>query len=215
MHYHLELWLPSNENVEAQVADILTPYREDNEESDIPSNERFWDWYQIGGRWTSIHNPEYDPEKDERNWEFCTLCNGSGMRTWTHHNEIARNSLFNETSDVKIEPFEKLIPCNACTTGADHTPVIPSKPGWKVKWPTAWADVEYDIMEVEKVPDDLNAFGVMVNGQLGDAYYDQLFVKHIWNGSEIVETDFDGNVKAALSKLGITTGYLVTIDYHS
>ena len=39
-----------------------------------------WDWYQIGGRWTGMLVPYYDPEKDSANRETCTLCNGTGKR---------------------------------------------------------------------------------------------------------------------------------------
>jgi hypothetical protein len=39
----------------------------------------FWDWYQIGGRWTGLFD-SYDPETDPENTETCTLCAGSGKR---------------------------------------------------------------------------------------------------------------------------------------
>ncbi len=32
--------------------------------------EGYWDWYQIGGRWTGALNPEYKPEKDPANKEL-------------------------------------------------------------------------------------------------------------------------------------------------
>jgi hypothetical protein len=39
-----------------------------------------WDWWVIGGRWQGDLDPDYDYEKDERNWETCDLCNGTGDR---------------------------------------------------------------------------------------------------------------------------------------
>jgi len=40
----------------------------------------FWDFYQIGGRWTGAFDG-YDPEKDPANIKVCALCAGSGTRT--------------------------------------------------------------------------------------------------------------------------------------
>jgi len=39
-----------------------------------------WDWWTIGGRWQGDLDPDYDSEKDERNWETCWVCEGTGMR---------------------------------------------------------------------------------------------------------------------------------------
>jgi hypothetical protein len=39
-----------------------------------------WDWWAVGGRWTGVFTPEYDPEKDPRNLEKCNLCEGTGTR---------------------------------------------------------------------------------------------------------------------------------------
>lgn len=38
-----------------------------------------WDWYVIGGRWNGVLD-QYDPTKDERNYEVCRLCRGTGKR---------------------------------------------------------------------------------------------------------------------------------------
>lgn len=34
----------------------------------------YWDWWTVGGRWTGVLKPDYDPEGDERNYSDCTLC---------------------------------------------------------------------------------------------------------------------------------------------
>lgn len=39
-----------------------------------------WDWYQLGGRFTGIFRPHYDPELDPANKETCWLCKGTGKR---------------------------------------------------------------------------------------------------------------------------------------
>ena len=38
-----------------------------------------WDWYEFGGRWTGMYSG-YQPSKDQRNFEKCDICNGTGMR---------------------------------------------------------------------------------------------------------------------------------------
>jgi hypothetical protein len=55
-------------SVEQTVANDMAPYR-----------NLYWDWCQIGGRWTG-HFDGYNPELDPRNIEVCDLCNGTGKR---------------------------------------------------------------------------------------------------------------------------------------
>lgn len=43
--------------------------------------EGFWDWWVIGGRWTGVLDPDYDPSTDPRNFAACWLCHGTGKRT--------------------------------------------------------------------------------------------------------------------------------------
>lgn len=39
-----------------------------------------WDWWQVGGRYTGLLTPDYDPETDPVNQEKCFLCGGTGKR---------------------------------------------------------------------------------------------------------------------------------------
>lgn len=75
MHFHCEVWFPERpENVEAAVTEAMDPFCEEG-------NERgWWDWWQVGGRWTGQHQPGYDPDKDESKKEKCRLCHGTGKR---------------------------------------------------------------------------------------------------------------------------------------
>lgn len=45
------------------------------------SSKSKWDWWTIGGRWQGALDKDYDYTKDERNWETCRICYGSGMRS--------------------------------------------------------------------------------------------------------------------------------------
>lgn len=73
-----------------------------------------WDWYQIGGRWTGMLDPDYDPAKDPRNQAPCELCNGTGMRT----DKVGQD----------IRAKDPTFTCNGC------------KEGVKTRWPSLWVE---------------------------------------------------------------------------
>ncbi len=83
-----------------------------------------WDWWQIGGRWTGLLTPAYDPTEDPANKETCLLCQGTGMR----NDEIGQNFRL-KNPDYK---------CNGCD-GA----------GIKTKWPTSWRRHTGDQVQVK------------------------------------------------------------------
>lgn len=39
----------------------------------------YWDWYDIGGRWTGVLDPEYDPYTDPLNFTDCERCDSTGQ----------------------------------------------------------------------------------------------------------------------------------------
>lgn len=191
MHYHCEIYLTSKEDVTEQVETVLEPY---GEASDT-IQETWWDWWQIGGRWTGIHVPDYKPETDPRNHERCTICHGTGFR----HDALAEKAREGDPSYT----------CNACGTFNTETRKwehsIPDKVGWRVKWPTNWAPFDDDVIEVEKMPVGLTCHTLIVFGVV--------YQQERWDGEKLIK-EWDGNVAAQLVKLGIKTGYLVTVDYH-
>jgi hypothetical protein len=106
MHYLA--YAVTEKGTEKEICDLMEPHRETfNEEDDGCSG--FWDWYQIGGRWTGYLS-DYDPTKDPANHEPCELCAGTGTRNDVHTNYQNR-------------------PCNGCSR--DDTSV-----GIRIKWPT-------------------------------------------------------------------------------
>lgn len=57
----------------------LAPYQENyDEEADALNG--FWDWWQIGGRYTGQWSG-YDPSADPANTEPCPYCHATGTRT--------------------------------------------------------------------------------------------------------------------------------------
>lgn len=71
MHYSNLVIIEKTDDIEGAVKEAMGAHEDQG---------GFWDWYQIGGRWTGTFD-EYDPEKDERNIKTCWLCKGTGKRS--------------------------------------------------------------------------------------------------------------------------------------
>ena len=194
MHYHAEVWLPEASNLEERLEFVMGPHQEAYDD-EADSSTGFWDWYQVGGRWTGEHFPDYDPNKDPANIETCSLCQGTGFR----RDLVGREARLNDRTYT----------CNSCGTFDREKKVWTHGEaglGKCVKWPTSWAFFEGDVVKVKDAPVDLDCFTLLVN--------DQVFSKTIWDGGDFKETGFDGKVLSKLKELGVKDGVLVTVDYH-
>ena len=148
MHFYALVEIPQDaENVKAAVEKAMEPYREGLSESG------FWDWWQIGGRWTGTLDG-YDPRADRRNMRECWLCDGSGLRD----DEAARR--WREKSPG--------YGCNDC----DST-------GIEVKCPTEWARHDGDIATRDAIVDERRPYTLVVGGEAyhreewdGESYVD-------------------------------------------
>ncbi len=72
---HFFVIVISEKGLDDDVFTLLCPHRES-----LDLSKGHWDWYQIGGRYTGVFNPEYDPREDPDNIEICNLCQGTGKR---------------------------------------------------------------------------------------------------------------------------------------
>lgn len=188
MHYHAEIWVPTLENLDQQIEDLMEPHRENDQGSG------FWDWYQIGGRWTGSHD-NYDPTNDRANYEKCFLCNGTGFR--------------DDALGQKAREKSPSYTCNACGTFDGATKKWGYGifgPGLALKFQSHWVRREAEAVPVESITDSLSCY-VLIIGE-------RVFMQKIWDGQNYVPTGFDGNVKSFLEKHKIQSGYLVTVDYH-
>ena len=190
MHAHAEVVIedlddPKDfEEVKAAVYGVIASFCEHDEDN----HDTFYDWHQVGGRWTGAHD-KFDPYSDPRNYEDCKLCNNTGFRT--------------DAIGVSARQENPSYTCNACGHRNDDGTWTHSKqgPGRKPKWPTDFAFHEGDVIRVEDCPDDLQCCTLVADG-------------------DFFEMDEDGHspktetVKKKLASLGITTGWLVTVDYH-
>lgn len=56
MHYHLEIIMPPTDDVEGAVKEIMSPFDENRSDEDEDGSDKqhvFWDWWQIGGRYSA------------------------------------------------------------------------------------------------------------------------------------------------------------------
>lgn len=91
------------DDAESRVQELLAPFDEK-----WHTGGR-WDWWVIGGRWNGCLTG-YNPDADERNYESCKHCTGTGSRTdmkppagaWAKH----------DNGPFKVR--EGAIGCNGC-----------------------------------------------------------------------------------------------------
>lgn len=170
MHYSnlVIIEKPDDGDIEAAVKEAMGAHEDQG---------GFWDWYQIGGRWTGVLSG-YDPEKDEANIEECWLCNGTGVRT--------------DAVGVANGMPERQY-CNGC-----------DGKGKKAKWPTSWAKHEGDIATIESVSEEAyKRFFRVVTGRgrvFGGEYYapwkplDEMFPKQEMPPLDWLKKEYAGHL---------------------
>jgi hypothetical protein len=187
MHFSCVVGVPARSNDTHQsVEAALAPFFFDDPDAD---NNAFWDWWSIGGRWTGYFEPGYEPAADPRNFETCTLCEGTGTRDWS------------ECVHVTPEWIER---CNGCN-GCDGT-------GRSLKWPTRWAPRDLDRVSHDQAVrffdrDDAELPYRIVIGE-------QVIASEEFNGEAFVKTPNWRDV--VLNAVNLHRGCdFVIVDYHS
>jgi hypothetical protein len=140
MHFFTLIVLPPcyEGSISGAVDTLMAPYGEELEVEQYTEDGEtywhnpngFWDWYQIGGRWTG-HLDGYNPETDPRNTERCITCNGTGTRP-------------DGLSRFGQAWVDEMNGCNGCLGKGTHT-----------TWPTDWAKHPGDIARLGDVRERL------------------------------------------------------------
>lgn len=78
-YYCLAVLPPGATDINDTIEQLLAPHEERYDEANDESTG-WWDWYQIGGRWSGVLDG-YDPSENPANKEVCYLCHGTGTRT--------------------------------------------------------------------------------------------------------------------------------------
>jgi len=124
MHYSNLVIIERNtenkdKSIERLVAEAMGPHEDSG---------GFWDWYQIGGRWTGLFD-NYDPTKEPENNEVCWLCHGTGLR----NDDIGK-------AQREADPNYT---CNSC-----------GGKGIAVKWPTQFKNYPGDIIPISQLTEE-------------------------------------------------------------
>lgn len=148
---------------------------------------RKYDWYQIGGRWTGFFD-DYDPDTDSANIIICKWCNGTGMR-----NDLVGQNLRKENPDYK---------CNSCQGKGEH-PVRPTE--YKPHLEDCVSVPEY-LSIIETNPKDKLPYSIL--------FPDGSWIEEeSWDGEKIQENDnYHNDIIVNLQKY--IDCLAVVVDYH-
>ena len=107
MHCIALIVVPENSTLE----DVMNPYHENGEHP-----RAFWDWYQVGGRWSGLYS-DYDPAKDPENiddsgkvmWPTSWVDRPENKRLWKEIKEQALEkppyTVLNRDTLVHLQDF--------------------------------------------------------------------------------------------------------------
>lgn len=216
MHHRLEIIMPPVADIEAAVAQIMAPFDENCEDEDIASSFQFWDWYQIGGRYSGRKlEQSIDPAKVEA---FIAALQEKGVTcsglVWGKQ----------ELSPASQIPMVDALWREMCPGAGDVCPMFKH----------SGDSMNMDICRLDQMPAACTALAVIVAGPNHDGT--KLEAKYMihedtWNGVIHVKSEWDCKVTTAIQNhLKRIEGYaeaykekvtpkpdwlVVTVDYHS
>lgn len=188
MHYHLEIIMPPVDDVEKAIAQIMKPFDEQGEDEDGNTNDHaFWDWYQIGGRWSGVKLESF-LGKERLDLFHQELSN---RKVTVSGFQCGKQTLSPESQIPMVDAlWREMFPDSGITVCPlfDHSPKI----------------LTSDICTILDLPPELSASRVIVaepswrdDGSLQAEY---MISDSIWNGVMHVKTQWDGKVKSAIDE---------------
>lgn len=215
MHYQLEIIMPPTDDIKGVIEEILAPFDENCEESDDKNGHPFWDWWQLGGRWSG--NKMLDKLGREQFDGFYAALEAA-------HITVTRMQWGKQT----LEPASQIDAVNRL---------------WHEYFPHATIDcplfdntkeTEGDVMTLRDTPAHATCCHVIIAGpgyRAGTVEACTMLKTEIWNGVVHQKTEWDGTIGAALAfHTKRLTNYaeeyreahtpqpdwiVVTVDYHS
>ena len=206
-HYLAYVLIPGDGDVDDLVAEAMAPYDE-NRKVELTSEDGeeywhnphgFWDWFQIGGRWTGKLSG-YDPSDDPSLMKSCWLCNGTGFR----NDELGR----------KWRESDPEYTCNGCQGKGEHQ-------AWPTEWPRHKGDIQDALAVLPALTEDSTPYAFIVHGSesvakreryVPDATDGNYFVED-WPPSRMLPLIFKTVV--ARREAGFIGDRIVVVDYHS
>lgn len=211
MHYHLEILMPPTADVEAAIEAILAPFSENNEES----RHAFWDWYQLGGRYSGA-KLEALVSQEKRDAFYEAL---KGLNVTVSGLRFGKQELSPATQAPAVDALWR----EMCPGAGDVCPLFKH----------SGDAMSMDVCRLDEVPADLKAYAFIhaAHGYGEKIEAQTMLHKSIWNGVTHQDTTWGGNVKEAIAKsIKECDGYredykakiqpqpdwlMVTVDYHS
>lgn len=186
-HEHNEIILPPVADVEKAVAQIMSPFNERSDDEDHDPRGAFWDWYQLGGRWSGCKTEAaLDPEAI------------AAFNAWLHAEKVmvkgmvcGKQELADATTIAKVDAkWREMFP-----GAGEHCIMFQhASPGNRGTLPG-------DICTLAELPERLNAFRVIIAGPLNDGSGLEavdMISDSVWNGVRHVKTAWDGKVVNAV-----------------
>lgn len=215
MHYHLEILMPPTDDVGAAVDTILAPFSENHEEGESKNSGAFWDWYQLGGRYSGRKLTALVSEEKLSAFRSALVERGVTVSGVVWGKE--------ELSPASQIPAVDALWREMCPGAGSVCPLFKHAGDY----------LHMDICRLEEVPDQLTSFSfIHAADGFGDRISAQtLLHKTVWNGASFQETTWNGNVKSAIAKaieqcdrykdeykvklMPQSDWLVVTVDYHS
>ena len=217
MHYHMEIIMPpmAHVNVVKTIAEVMEPFNENNE-SEEASSFQFWDWYQIGGRYSG-YKTEVSVPKDQLDAFFEALkirdVTVSGIT-------FGKQKIMPESQIPMVDTLWREI----CPGYGEVCPIFDH-----------FGQTEHpeDTCTIDSLPENLIAEAVMIVGPDfdGKMVANYLIHQEYWNGVAYIKTIWDGTVKSAIKmyeekvknynkdyaeKIAVKPEWIsVTVDYHA
>jgi hypothetical protein len=212
-HYHMEIVIPPVINVKEFIDSAMAEFSENNDES----RHTFWDWFEIGGRYSGIKIEEIlGRDRIKSFWEILKA------------EEITVSSF--TCGKQELAPKSQEAKVNALWN--EHFPNSPVKTCPLFR---NYNENYADIHELGKVPESLEMYTFMI--AVPNKFYENkpsaefLLHKDFWNGRNFQKTDWDRTLKHAMELFREKTRnykddyreeitpkpdwLCVTIDYHN
>jgi hypothetical protein len=215
MHYHLEIVMPPTTDVMGAVTRIMQPFDENLPETDENKSAGFWDFWEIGGRWTG--------EK--------LLCALGKERVRQFHKLLYDHNVTVSSFQAgkpTLEPASQAEKVNALWNA-----VFPDAPVKECPLFDNYKGATGDIIQLGECPaiecSHVIIAGLDYKGEALQALY--MLRDSVWNGVTHQDTKWDGTLASALAEWSEKlAGYkeewraantpqpdwlAVTVDYHS
>lgn len=228
MHYHCEIVIPPDVNVEEAVASIMEPFDE-NTDSDDSSGHAFWDWYVIGGRFAGN--------------KLLASLDRAGLDAfyaWMKEEKITVSGF--QAGKPSLSPSDQTTKVDWKWSELFNAGVLTACPLFEHSNDqyASESTIEGDVMRLAEVPEGLTCSRVVFGGRKFDSDDNDwtgpieatfMLCDSQWNGVNHMKIDWDGRLVSAVemwkkdlercaekykAKNGPAEDWLVvTVDYHS